>query len=197
VSDPVTRGAAKSALLIALPLALVAGLLAFWQLGGFGHRSGGPAATPTVGATGVVDLPVPSLNAGDATMCLAFIAQLPDHLRDRAQRPVSAGGNQQNAAFGDPPITVECGGGPTASYPPDASILLTGVCWWYDQQPAGTAWSTLDRQVRIKVTFPAGFTGQADWIQEFTDPIVASVPSLPQIPSVCTGPSTQPLPSHS
>lgn len=191
MADPVTRGAARMALLIALPLALVAGLLAFWQLGGFSGGSGGsarPGASPTPGATGTVDLPIPSLDSADATMCLAFIAQLPDKLRDRPQRPVSAGGNQQNAAYGDPPITVECGGGPTTSYPPDGAILLTGVCWWYDEQPTGTAWSTLDRQVRIRVTFPAGFTGQADWIQEFTNPIVASVPSLPQLPSVCEPP---------
>ncbi len=194
MADPVTRGAAKLALLIALPLALVAGLLAYWQLGGFGHsRPSTGAPAPVVGATGVVTLPVPSLNSADATMCLAFIALLPAKLRNLPQRPVSAGGNQQNAAYGDPPITVACGGVP-ASNPPDAFIyVLSGVCWYANESDkAATVWSTLDRQVPIRVTMPSSYQGQGDWIQEFTTPIVAAVPSLPQLPPQCTAPPVQP-----
>jgi hypothetical protein len=187
VTDPVTRSAAKLAALIAIPLALLAGLLSFWRLGGFaGHRA---AAPPGPAATSVVSMPVPSLNPADATMCLAFVAQLPPKLRDLPQRPVSAGGNQQNAAYGDPPVTVACGGAPAAA-PADAQVwVFTGVCWYADQSnQVQTVWTTVDRQVPIRVTMPAKYLaeGEGDWIQEFSAPIVAAVPSIATPPTGCT-----------
>ena len=110
MADPVTRAAARTAALIAIPLALVAGLLSYWALGGFGGHSGTDAHSPAPAVTSVVSMPVPALSPAAATMCLAFIAQLPAKVRDLPQRPVSAGGNQQNSAYGDPPITVACVG---------------------------------------------------------------------------------------
>jgi len=193
VADQVTRGAARLALAIALPIALIAGLVAFWRLGGFGTGHASPSSSPSAAATGVVDVPVPTLDPTDATMCLAFIALLPPKLRDLPQRPVSAGGNQQNAAYGDPPVTVACGGA-KAAYPSDALLwVLSGVCWYADQAaPAATVWTTVDRQVPIRVRLPASYTGQGEWVQEFSSPIVAAVPSLPQaaLPASCSAPST-------
>jgi hypothetical protein len=190
VADPVTRGAARTAALIAVPVALLAGLLAFWRLGGFHSNAAAPTATPTGTATGVVEMAVPRLSPSQATMCLAFIAQLPDKLRDLPQRPVTAGGNQQNAAYGDPPVTAACGA-PAASYPPDAGLYLVGgVCWYADDRdPAATDWTTVDRQVPIRVRLPRVYDGQ--WVREFTDAIVAAVPSLPEdkLPSGCTTPA--------
>jgi hypothetical protein len=186
VAAPVTRAAARTAALIALPLALLAGLLAFWRLGGFGGGSADHPAAPA--ATSAVSMPVPSLAPSAATMCLAFVAQLPDKLRDLPQRPVSAGGNQQNAAYGDPPVTVACGGAP-ANPPADAQRwVFSGVCWYADENdPAQTVWATLDRQVPIRVTMPAKYfnEGEGDWLQEFSAPIVAAVPSLPDPPTGC------------
>lgn len=188
MADPVTRGAAKVAALIALPLALLAGLLAFWRLGGFDGGSKPAANPPNPGATSVVSMPVPTLNPSDATMCLAFVAQLPDKLGALPQRPVSAGGNQQNAAYGDPPVTVACGGPQATNRPLDAQLVLTRVCWWADDSdPAATLFTTLDRQVPIRVRIPKTYEGQL--IQEFTNPIVASVPSLPQVPAICQPPA--------
>lgn len=198
MADPVTRGAARLALAVALPLALVAGLVAFWQLGGFDNGHASPAPSPSTAATGVVDVPVPTLEPADATMCLAFIALLPPKLRDLPQRPVSAGGNQQNAAYGDPPVTVACGGAP-ARYPRDAVVwVLSGVCWYADQaDPAATVWTTVDRKVPIRVRLPASYTGQGEWVQEFSSPIVAAVPSLPQaaLPPGCSAPAPNTSPS--
>ena len=199
MADPVTRGAAKVAALIALPLALVAGLIAFWQLGGFdGGGKSTTTATPGVGATGVVSMAVPKLSPSDATMCLAFVAQLPDKLGNLPQRPVTAGGNQQNAAYGAPPVTVACGA-PAASYAPDATLYLVGkVCWYADDSnPQATAWTTVDRQVPIRVELPKSYEGQL--MQEFSSPIIASVPSLPEdkLPQGCTNASSLPSPTSS
>jgi Protein of unknown function (DUF3515) len=199
VADPVTRGAAKLAALIALPIAVLVGLLAFWQLGGFDRdEKPNSSATPGVGATSVVSMPVPSLAPADATMCLAFIAQLPDKLGNLPQRPVTAGGNQQNAAYGDPPVKVSCGA-PAASVPAGSTVYMVGkVCWYADDSnPQVNTWTTVDRQVPIRVELPKAYEGQL--VQEFSSPIVASVISLPeaQLPSACTNGTAVPSPTTS
>jgi Protein of unknown function (DUF3515) len=192
VPDQVTRSAARLASLIALPLALVAGLLAFWSLGGFRHPASGDAV-PTAGATAPVAMPGRSLSAADATVCLAFIAHLPATIRGLDQRPVTAG-QEQNAAYGQPPIEIGCGGWsppkPAAGTP---LWTLSGICWYADQSRSGsTTWTTLDRRVPVSVSMPDSYQGQGDWVQEFTEPIRAWVPSLATPPRQCAAPSTAP-----
>src|SRR5438445_647277 len=80
--------------------ALLAGVLVFWSLGGLdgaprAGSSGGPQATTPV------SVPVPSLDPATAEACRALLARLPGSVRDRGQRPVS-GGVEQNVAYGDP-----------------------------------------------------------------------------------------------
>jgi hypothetical protein len=192
VPDQVTWSAARLALLIALPVALVAGLLAFWALGGF-RSTPHAAPSPAAGGTAPVAMPGRSLSTADATVCLAFVAHLPATLRGLDQRPVTAG-QEQNAAYGEPPIRIGCGGWPAPSTPAGAQFwTLSGICWYADQSRAGvTTWTTLDRRVPVAVTLPDSYQGQGGWVQEFTVPIRAWVPSLSQLPRQCHPPSTAP-----
>jgi hypothetical protein len=48
-----------------------------------------------------------------------------------------------------------------------------------------TAWTTLDRVATITVTVPNGYSGQGQWVIEFSAPIVASVPARTDVPSGC------------
>jgi len=105
--DPVSRRAARLAALIALPVALVAGFVTFRVLAPGGSASGDGAA-PGGGATTAVDVAAPSLAPRTATVCRALLAKLPATLGDLTRRPVTAGA-EQNAAYGDPPVTVACG----------------------------------------------------------------------------------------
>lgn len=192
--DPVTRSAARLALLIALPIALLAGLGAYWRLGGFdGPGSPRGSATPEAGADSPVPMASRSLAAGDATACLALIAHLPSSVRGLAQHPVTAG-QEQNAAYGQPPIMLRCGGVPLPSLAPDATIWnLSGTCWYAEtSQPAATTWTTLDRRVPVAITLPSRYEGQGDWVQELTGPVVAWVPSLAKPPRQCQAPATGP-----
>jgi hypothetical protein len=167
---------------IALPVAVVVGLIAFWMLGGF--RPAGPRP-PAAQATSPVRMPAPSLPEQQATVCRALLAGLPDALRDRHRRPVSAG-PEQNAAYGDPPITLSCGAGPRPSVDPTADVYpLSGVCWYAVPGRDSTAWTTLDRVATITVTVPNGYSGQGQWVIEFSAPIVASVPARTDVPSGC------------
>jgi len=187
VADQATRGAARLAAGIALPVALLAGLLAFWVFGGFGgsDRAQPAASSPRPQATGPVAMPAPSLPARPATVCRALLSTLPDTLRDRTRRPVSAG-PEQNAAYGDPAITLACGAGPRPSVDPVAEVYpLSGVCWYAVPGPDTTAWTALDREVTITVTVPNSYSGQGQWVIGFSGPIVASVPAVTSVPSGC------------
>ena len=192
VADQATRRAAVLAAGIAVPVALLAGVLSYRALVGATAAPAGTAGPGRTGATAPVPMAAPSLAPARATMCLAFIAKLPVRLRDLPQRKVSAG-PEQNAAYGEPPVTVACGA-PPASVPPSAYLVgPREVCWYADQsRPGVTVWTTLDRQVPITVTMPDAYQGQGDWIQEFTAPIIAAVPSLPVPPAFCAAPQVNP-----
>ncbi|MFC7763591.1 DUF3515 family protein [Catellatospora bangladeshensis] len=66
--------------------------------------------------TAPVAVPAPSLNARQTTVCRALLSQLPDRLQDLPRRDVTAG-HEQNAAYGDPAVTVACGAAPVPSLP--------------------------------------------------------------------------------
>jgi len=191
VVDPVARSAARVAAAVALPCALVAGLVAFLALRHAGAAAAPRAsATPGPQSTSAVAMPAPSLPDQTATICRALLSQLPDQVRDRSRRPVTAG-SEQNAAYGDPAITLTCGGIPQPSIDPTADVyLLSGVCWYAAQGSSGTTWSTLDRQVPVTVTVPASYDQPGQWVTAFSGPIVTSVPSASSAPTGCRATSS-------
>jgi hypothetical protein len=186
MADPAARHAARLATLVALPVALLVGVGAFWL---FGRHSAaptgaGPSARPR--ATASVTMPAAALSGQAATVCRALVSQLPDTVRDLARRPVGAG-TEQNAAWGDPPLTLACGVPPDAVGQTDFLPSLNGVCWHTRPVPGGTAWTTVDRQVPVTVTVPGQYTSPGAWVQEFTSAVTASVPSAATKPTGCSG----------
>jgi Protein of unknown function (DUF3515) len=183
VADQATRGAARTAALIAVPTALVAGLLAYW---GLNRSSATPGPTlPSVQATGPVAMAAPPLSDDTAVACRALLSQLPDALRDRPRRPVTAGA-EQNAAFGDPAITLACGAGPRPSIAPTADLLvLNNVCWYETDDKDGTTWYPVDRVVPIAVHLPAAYQPAAQWAIEFSNPVAGSIRSITDVPTGC------------
>jgi uncharacterized protein DUF3515 len=187
VADSVSRGAARTATLAAVPIALLVGVLAFWLLGGFGGAAkpkASASARPT--ATGTVTMSAPELTGGTILTCRAFTAALPDTLRNLPRRPVSDG-VEQNAAYGDPPVTVSCGV-PPVTVPPTSHVYpLSGVCWY--AAPAaggGTAWTTVDRTVPIVVTVPKRYDPPGQWVIGFSDTVAGVVPSSKTAPTGCS-----------
>jgi hypothetical protein len=186
VADPATRSAARLAAAVALPAALVAGLIAYRLLNGPGAHPGA-SASPAPHSTAPVAMAAPALAERPATVCRALLAQLPSALRDRPRRPVTAG-PEQNAAYGDPAITIACGAGPRPSIDPTAFVYpLSGVCWYAVPGPAATVWTTVDREVPVTVTVPNGYSGQGQWVIEFSPAVGAAVPAVTTPPTGCAG----------
>ena len=170
-----TRGAARTATLVALPVALLTGVLVYWLLGGFTSRGTPHAAAPAPKATGPVQVPAPALAEPTASVCRALVAKLPDTVNGSSRRPVTAGG-EQNAAYGDPPIVLSCG---TArpTIPQDAQLFrLDNVCWWPEQRADGAVWTTVGREVPVRVTVPKANEGPSQWVIDFVPAIASAVP---------------------
>jgi hypothetical protein len=191
VADPVTRSAARLAVLVAVPVAVLAGVGVFGLLSGALDRDRDPdldpGAGPTPAATGPVEMAAPELTARAEVVCRGLLSQLPtDQLDGLGHRPVTAG-PEQNAAYGDPPVTVACGV-PPADHPPTAELLLiSGVCWYPAQAPDGTVWTTLDREVPVRVTVPDGYAGPGQRVVPVSAVIGETIRPAEDAPSGCRG----------
>jgi Protein of unknown function (DUF3515) len=183
MADRASRRAALYATLVAVPVAVLVGVIAFAYIA---SRTSKAAALPSASPSAVVPsravaLPAPKLSPAHAQACLAFIAQLPTQLRNLPERHVTAGA-EQNAAFGEPPVTVECGA-PEVRPAATATVYpISGVCWFAATGTASTVWTTLDREVPVAVTVPntyaPGGSGSAQWAAEFSAPLVSAMPSI-------------------
>jgi hypothetical protein len=199
-SEKSNRGAAMWAAAFAVPIAVLAGVLIFWRIA----PSGEPAAKPTPTSTALQSVPsapvpmaAPVLSAHDAQVCLAVTSQLPTQVRNLPARKVSAG-PEQNAAYGEPPITVQCGvtqprmcetitPGQTGCVPLDADLLvMNGVCWYGEDGPATKLFTTMDREVAVQVGVPASYDQPGQWANEFSDAVVKTVKSkATDVPTGC------------
>jgi hypothetical protein len=122
-------------------------------------------------------------------------SQLPNRLRNLAPRQVSAG-PEQNAAWGDPAITVACGVpqpqmcaelGRTGCVPLDTELLnMNRVCWYAQPGEESNVFTTMDREQAVRVTVPATYQQAAQWANEFSDIVVETdVSRKTGVPSGC------------
>ncbi|AGL20431.1 DUF3515 family protein [Actinoplanes sp. N902-109] len=182
--DRTTRRAALWATVIAVPVALLVAFGIFSQINpkSADKPADKPLAQPSVLPTTPVQMPAPELTARQAEVCLAVTSQLPAKVRDLAARKVSAG-PEQNAAYGEPPLTVACGVPQPATcktttdtsgcVPMDTELMnMNRVCWYADQQADATAFTTMDREVAVRVTVPQQYDQPAQWANEFSDIVV-------------------------
>ena len=197
--DPATRTAALWATVIAVPVAVVVGLVIFAQVRPDSAADAKPAASasaPVAVPATAVRMAAPKLSERAAAVCLAVTSQLPATVRNLPARKVSAG-PEQNAAWGEPPLTVACGvtqpqmcktldAGP-GCVPLDTELLImNNVCWYAAQTPAGATFTTMDREIAVQVQVPTEYEQPAQWANEFSDAVVETDKSKTEgVPSGC------------
>jgi hypothetical protein len=171
------------ATLVAVPVALAIVGISLWTHGGLSDAvpAGQATSPPVPGATGPVPMAAPALSTEVAAACRAVVAKLPDAVRDLSRRQVTAGA-EQNAAYGDPALTLACGIA-QPSFAPTAEVYpLAGVCWLAQPNATGTVWTTVDRAIPVAVTVPGPQNGSAQSVLPLartiatTDPTTASPP---------------------
>ncbi|MFY1669078.1 DUF3515 domain-containing protein [Plantactinospora sp. WMMB334] len=183
--DRTTRQAALWATLVAVPLTVLVALLVFGQLSP--DPAGWPTPNPNSAAprvTAPVQMAAPTLAERPATVCRALMSRLPATLRDLDQRPVTAG-PEQNAAYGDPAVTLACGVARPVLADVADTWVINRVCWLAEHDNAGLVLTTVDREVPVRLTVPAGQEQTVQWAAPVSETLVASVPSLPDAPASC------------
>ncbi|WP_027644442.1 DUF3515 family protein [Salinispora oceanensis] len=183
--DRSNRGAALIATAVALPATVLAGVLAFNQFApDQPETEPNSMTTPTPLSTAPVEMAAPALAERPATVCRALLSQLPPAIRELPQRPVTAG-SEQNAAYGDPALTVACGGPAPTFADTDKLWLVNRVCWYGSEAADSTVLSTVDRETTVTVRVPDGYDQPLQWVSPISETIIATVPSVDDAPTGC------------
>ncbi|WP_430783982.1 DUF3515 domain-containing protein [Actinoplanes sp. G11-F43] len=194
--DRTKRIAALWATAVAVPVTVLVGVLAFATINP--DKSDETSAAPVSIPSSPVVMDAPELDERASTVCLAVTSQLPAAIRDLPGRPVSAG-PEQNAAYGEPAITVSCGvpQPETCKVPNDSTpgcvpmdtelLIMNNVCWYAAPGSGTSTITTMDREVAVRVTVPGSYENPAQWANEFSDTIVKTVKSkeIGTMPSGC------------
>ncbi|GAA2514156.1 DUF3515 family protein [Pilimelia columellifera] len=187
MADEIARGAARWATAVAVPTALAIGL------GGYLLLSPAPAAEsrqpgtpPGVSATTPVTMPVVPTGAATRRACADVVARTPPAIRHLARRPV-VGADATSTAYGEPAITMACGG-TAPTYPgTDLVFNLDSVCWHSTVTPTGIDFTTVDRTIPVRVHIPTVYGSAGQWAIEFSGPVAAALPPTANVPFGCRG----------
>jgi hypothetical protein len=179
---------------VALPVAVIVGLLVYWNIGGFSPAPEGVGEPPRLQDTSPVEVSAEPIKPAQAATCRDLIAILPQTGIREAPRRAVANGPEQNAAFGDPPIVLTCGGegGLNQAGPRDILYGLDDVCWMSFQFADHTLWTTADRQVPVAVRIPISYQQPGQWAIEFSQSVSATVPKMAKPPAGCAKPAPPP-----
>src|SRR5690606_21609027 len=191
--DADSRAAARQALLIAIPAALLSFLAVFLLLrdewSGAPEEPAGPVATGPV-PSGPVTTQARALTERQATICRALLSQLPEEVGGLARRPVTAGA-EQNAAYGEPPVRLACGV-PEVEVPLTAEVLSfvpesagSAVCWYRAPGGEESVWTLLGREVPVEVRVPAGHGEPGQGGSAVSGTLAETVPPGGSAPSGC------------
>ncbi len=114
-------------------------------------------------------MPVPS---GGAVGCPALLAALPDQVDPGVERREVTGDATRTAAWGDPPVTLECG--VPAPDRPDEPVVVNGVAWSVRDVGAGYRWTTRDRTPVVAVEIPDAYENGAEIVNPISTVLAGS-----------------------
>jgi len=115
--------------------------------------------------------PASQLSAATRAACAALVSTLPNAL-EAAQRRTTAPRSATTAAWGDPAITLSCGG--ASGSPLDEPFSVNGIRWALHDIGAGRTWTTLDRHPAVVITMPDAYENQAELVGALTDALAAT-----------------------
>ena len=126
-------------------------------------------------------MPVPTV-AGDevAAACAALVEALPDEVDPGVERREVTGDGTRTAAWGDPPVTLECGVEPPERA--EQPIVVNGVGWTTRDIGPGFRWTTYGRSVYAAVTVPDAYENGIELIYPFAEPVEQALPADPSAP---------------
>jgi hypothetical protein len=116
----------------------------------------------------------PPLAPADAQACRALLDGLPDEVDPGVTRRPVEGDDGRTAAWGDPPVVLQCG--VAESDRPEEPAELNGVLWSVRDIGAGYRWTTQDRVPAVAVDVPDAYENVAEVVLPLSAPVQAAIP---------------------
>jgi hypothetical protein len=129
---------------------------------------------------GPVEVLEPPVRGDDVeAVCAALLEALPAEVDPGVERREVTPQTGRTAAWGDPPVVLECGvAAPERAEPPQ---FVNRVGWTIRDVGPGFRWTTSDRTVRIAVTVPDEYDG-GNVLLPLSTAVTDAVPRDPAAP---------------
>ena len=124
---------------------------------------------------------MPSADAATAQTCTRLVAALPEEVDPGVERRDVVGDPTRAAAWGDPPVTLECGVPPPER--PDEPVIVNGVRWSVRDIGPGFRWTTSGLRVNVAVEIPDAYRNGAEIVNPLAAPLLETVPTAAPSPS--------------
>ena len=109
--------------------------------------------------------------------CAALAASLPVEIDPGVERRKVFRDDQLTAAWGDPPVTLECGV-PDPDRP-DEPVTVNGVSWTVRDIGAGYRWTTRGLVANVAVEIPDDYPNGAELVNPLAEPLKAALAPAP------------------
>ncbi|GAB3624853.1 hypothetical protein GCM10027418_29380 [Mariniluteicoccus endophyticus] len=131
----------------------------------------------TACAPGRLDLPDPNPADDARRVCTQVMANLPPTVLDQPRRKVAPG--VLTAAWGDPPITLICGGELPPGMAQDTRCFeVNGVGWYAEEGQGGWLFTTFGREATVQLGVPNRYAPEANALVDVAAAISAHDRSL-------------------
>lgn len=112
--------------------------------------------------------PASIAGVGVQASCAALVRLLPQKLGEASRRTTTPDATT-TAAWGDPPITLVCGG--ASGSPRDETFSVDGLRFAIHDVGAANTWTTRDRTPAVVVTVPDSYENQAELVGYLVEPL--------------------------
>jgi hypothetical protein len=114
-------------------------------------------------------------------VCAELVAALPEEIDPGVERRPVTGDAERTAAWGEPPVTLQCGVEPPERL--GSPVVVNDVAWTVDDIGPGFRWTTSDRAVLVAVETPDAYDNPVELIFPLSPAVARTVPASEEEPS--------------
>lgn len=135
-------------------------------------------AATLVACAGPVAVPAPTAsNSAGQAACAALDSALPSSVLTAVRRKTEPE-SPLTAAWGDPPITLQCGvAKPESLTATSALISVDGVDWLPEERSAGYLFTTIGLVANVELAVPDAYSPETGVLTDLAPAIKANIPS--------------------
>ena len=107
--------------------------------------------------------------------CRALLDALPQEIDPGVGRRAVEGTPTRVAAWGDPPVVLQCG--VPAGSPTDPPVTVNDLEWTVRDTGEGFLWSTVGLATNVSVAIPGAYENGAELVNPLAAPVLQNLPA--------------------